>query len=91
MTRDKDIGKILRSRRLELGMTQEQVALKLGMSIHQYQRYEYGEHRFPSATCLSSTRLSYCRSAKTNKTAKSAFRYYQRADLLFCQNVTHVH
>ena len=49
MTRDKDIGKILRSRRLELGMTQEQVALKLGMSIHQYQRYEYGEHRFPEA------------------------------------------
>ena len=38
MTHDKDIGKILRSRRLELGMTQEQVALKLGMSIHQYQR-----------------------------------------------------
>ena len=48
MTRDKDIGKILRSRRLELGMTQEQVALKLGMSIHQYQRYEYGERRFPN-------------------------------------------
>ena len=48
MKRDKDIGKILRSRRLELGMTQEQVALKLGMSIHQYQRYEYGEHRFPN-------------------------------------------
>lgn len=48
MTRDKDIGKILRRRRLELGMTQEQVALKLGMSIHQYQRYEYGEHRFPN-------------------------------------------
>ncbi len=48
MTRDKDIGKILRSRRLELGMTQEQVALKLGMSIHQCQRYEYGEHRFPN-------------------------------------------
>ena len=48
MTRDKDIGKLLRSRRLELGMTQEQVALKLGMSIHQYQRYEYGEHRFPN-------------------------------------------
>ena len=48
MTHDKDIGKILRSRRLELGMTQEQVALKLGMSIHQYQRFEYGEHRFPN-------------------------------------------
>ena len=48
MKRDKDIGKILRRRRLELGMTQEQVALKLGMSIHQYQRYEYSEHRFPN-------------------------------------------
>ena len=30
-------GRILRDRRLELGLTQEQVALDLGMSIHQYQ------------------------------------------------------
>ena len=36
---------ILRERRIELGMTQEQIALELGISIHQYQRYEYGEHR----------------------------------------------
>ncbi len=36
---------ILRERRLELDMTQEEVALELGMSIHQYQRYEYGDHR----------------------------------------------
>ena len=36
-------GKILRDRRLELGFTQEQVALELGMNTHQYQRYEYGE------------------------------------------------
>ena len=38
-------AQILRARRLELGMTQEEVAFQLGMSIHQYQRYEYGEHR----------------------------------------------
>ena len=57
MTRDKDIGKILRSRRLELGMTQEQVALKLGMSIHQYQRYEYGEHRFPNIPMRTGLRV----------------------------------
>ena len=38
-------GKILRERRLELGLTQEEVALELNMSIHQYQRYEYGESR----------------------------------------------
>ena len=38
-------GQILRERRLELGLTQEEVALELHMSIHQYQRYEYGEHQ----------------------------------------------
>lgn len=36
-------GQILRERRLELGLTQEELAYELGMSIHQYQRYEYGE------------------------------------------------
>ena len=38
-------GRILRERRWELGMTQEEVAIELHMSIHQYQRYEYGESR----------------------------------------------
>ena len=37
-------GKRLRDRRKELRLTQEEVAHKLGMSIHQYQRYEYGEY-----------------------------------------------
>lgn len=41
-------GEILRERRLELGLTQEEVALELHMSIHQYQRYEYGEHLLPN-------------------------------------------
>ncbi len=36
-------AQILLDRRLELGLTQEEVATELGMSIHQYQRYEYGE------------------------------------------------
>ena len=36
-------GRILRKKRLELGLTQEEIATELGMSIHQYQRYEYGE------------------------------------------------
>lgn len=38
-------GRILRERRIELGMTQQDAALELGMSIHQYQRYEYGHHK----------------------------------------------
>ena len=38
-------GRILRERRMELGMTQEEVALELGISLQQYQRYEYGERK----------------------------------------------
>ena len=44
-------GRILRDRRLELGLTQEEIALELGMSLHQYQRSEYGE------PTLSNTRM----------------------------------
>lgn len=44
-------GRILREQREALGLTQEEVALTLGMSIHQYQRYEYGE------IALSNTRM----------------------------------
>ncbi len=42
----------MRNRRKALGLTQEEVALRLGMSIHQYQRYEYGESE------LCKTRMS---------------------------------
>ena len=45
MMKDREAS-ILRERRIELGMTQEEVALELNMSIHQYQRYEYGDSRF---------------------------------------------
>lgn len=51
-------GRILRDRRLELGMTQEQVALELGMNTHQYQRYEYGEHKI--ANCPMRIGLRIC-------------------------------
>lgn len=39
-------GAAIRKRRLQLGMTQEDVALEVGISISQYQRYEYGLRRF---------------------------------------------
>ena len=51
-------GQILRERRLELGMTQEEVALELHMSIHQYQRYEYGEHQL--SNCPMKVGLRIC-------------------------------
>ncbi len=39
-------GQIIRDCRIELGLTQEQAAMELGISLQQYQRYEYGERRF---------------------------------------------
>ena len=39
-------GRIIRDRRIELGVTQEQAAMELDISLQQYQRYEYGERRF---------------------------------------------
>ena len=52
------VGQMLRKRRKALGLTQEQVALELGMSIHQYQRYEYGEHKL--AGCPMRVGLRIC-------------------------------
>ena len=46
---DNRVGQMLRDRRLELGMTQEEVALELSMSLHQYQRYEYGQHKLANS------------------------------------------
>ncbi len=41
--RDNREGQILGERRIELGLTQEDVAFEAGMSLQQYQRFEYGE------------------------------------------------
>lgn len=38
-------GRIIRERRIELGLTQEETAIELGISLQQYQRYEYGERK----------------------------------------------
>ena len=50
-------GRILRDRRKELGLTQEEVALALGMSIHQYQRYEYGESEMSNTRMRTGLRI----------------------------------
>ena len=51
-------GRILRDRRIELGMTQEEAALELGISLQQYQRYEYVDRRF--ANCPMRIGLRIC-------------------------------
>ena len=40
--KDNRIGKILGKRRVELGLTQEYIALEVGIATPQYQRFEYG-------------------------------------------------
>ena len=37
-------ARILRERRMELNMTQEAVALDVGISVSHYQFFEYGKH-----------------------------------------------
>ena len=49
---------ILKQRRLELGLTQQAVAIQLGMHIRQYQRFEYGEQSL--AKCSMKTGLRIC-------------------------------
>lgn len=51
-------SQILKSRRIELGLTQQEVAVELGMHIRQYQRFEYGEQSL--AKCSMQTGLRLC-------------------------------
>lgn len=50
-------GKLLRKKRQELGLSQEKVALELGMSLHQYQRYEYGEFKLSNSRMKTGLRM----------------------------------
>ena len=55
---DKDQSQILKNRRVELGFTQQEIAVELGMHIRQYQRFEYGEQSL--AKCSMQTGLRIC-------------------------------
>ena len=51
-------SQILKKRRVELGLTQQEIAVELGMHIRQYQRFEYGEQSL--AKCSMKTGLRIC-------------------------------
>ena len=51
-------AQVLKNRRIELELTQQEVALELGMHIRQYQRFEYGEQSL--AKCSMHTGLRIC-------------------------------
>jgi transcriptional regulator with XRE-family HTH domain len=49
---DKKIGTRIRTRRLEIGMSQEALAAKLGITFQQVQKYEKGVNRVAASTLL---------------------------------------
>ena len=51
-------SQLLKKRRIELGLTQQEIAVELGMHIRQYQRFEYGEQSL--ANCSMQTGLRIC-------------------------------
>lgn len=55
---------ILSAHRKSLGFTQEEVATMLNMSLHQYQRYEYGEYNLANSSMRIGLRL--CALLKVN-------------------------
>lgn len=50
---DIHIGKRLRLGRLLCGVTQQELAEKLGLSYHQVQKYEYGVNRVSASTLFT--------------------------------------
>ncbi len=55
---DKNEGAILRQRRLELGMTQMEVARESGIELQHYQQFEYGVR--PFSNCRLRIGLRIC-------------------------------
>ena len=61
---NKDQSQILKNRRVKLGLTQQEIAVELGMHIRQYQRFEYGEQSL--AKCSMQTGLRICAALHLN-------------------------
>ena len=50
-------AKILRERRMELGISQQALATEVGMEIRQYQRYEYGTQQLSNSRMKAGFRI----------------------------------
>jgi transcriptional regulator with XRE-family HTH domain len=58
---DKAIGARVRARRLEIGVTQEELARRLGVSFQQVQKYEQGINRISAASLVLTAEALDCR------------------------------
>ena len=54
---EKQEGLILRTRRLELGISQQELASAVGLQVRQYQRFEYGERLVSRASMKQGLRI----------------------------------
>ena len=50
-------AEILRNKRLESGLSQMQVAVKAGLVLQQYQRFEYGYQKLSNANMITALRI----------------------------------
>ena len=50
-------AKILRDRRMELGISQQALATEVGMQIRQYQRFEYGQQLLSNTSMKQGLRI----------------------------------
>ena len=56
MNIDENIGAIIRARRLELGLNQDALGEKLGVSFQQVQKYERGENALNPARLIDASK-----------------------------------
>ena len=57
---DQEIGARMRARRRELGITQQQVGVALGLTFQQVQKYERGGNRISASTLVEIAKLLRC-------------------------------
>lgn len=50
-------AEIIRNRRIELGMSQMEVAVSAGLVLQQYQRFEYGYQKLSNANMITALRI----------------------------------
>ena len=55
--RSKKEAEILRNRRKELGLTQMEAAVRAGLVLQQYQRFEYGNQRLSNVNMITALKV----------------------------------
>jgi DNA-binding XRE family transcriptional regulator len=64
---DRMVGQKVRTRRLEIGMSQERLTELLGVTFQQVQKYEKGVNRIAVSRLWTSPIASNCRSAASSR------------------------